>query len=90
LIRIRNPHGNDKEWKGAWSDEDDEWRKLSKSQKEKLGLTFENDGEFYMEFNDFLTYFGGVEIVHKTPSKMMRDQTSKNRYEVIFPRKVER
>ena len=34
-----------------------------------------------MEFNDFLTYFGGVEIVHKTPSKMMRDQTSKNRYE---------
>ena len=35
-----------------------------------------------MEFNDFLTYFGGVEIVHKTPSKMMRDQTSKNRYEV--------
>jgi len=85
LIRLRNPHGNAREWKGAWSDEDHEWRKLSDSQKASLGLTFRNDGEFYMNFNrDFLRYFGEVEIVHKTPAQMLTEQTSERRYEVMY------
>ena len=49
LIRLRNPHGNAREWKGDWSDQDREWRNLSSSVKESLGLTFDNDGEFYIE-----------------------------------------
>jgi len=85
LIRLRNPHGNAREWKGAWSDEDHEWRKLSDSQKASLGLTFRNDGEFYMNFNrDFLRYFGEIEIVHKTPAQMLTEQTSERRYEVMY------
>jgi calpain len=44
LIRIRNPHGNSSEWKGAWSDHDPEWRKISQNQKKQLGLTFDDDG----------------------------------------------
>ena len=67
---------------------DAEWKKLSKAKKEKLGLTFENDGEFYMEFIDFLKYFSVVDILHKSPAKMMRDQTSTNRYEVIWFNKI--
>merc|ERR1711936_1241278 len=55
LIRIRNPHGNAREWRGAWSDQDSEWRKISQYQKNQLGLTFDDDGEFYMNFNrDFI------------------------------------
>ena len=64
---------------------DEEWRKISSDQKRRLGLTFDNDGEFYMNFNrDFLRYFGEVEIVHKTPGAMVRDQQSDLRYEVMY------
>ena len=85
LIRLRNPHGNAREWKGDWSDQDREWRNLSSSVKESLGLTFDNDGEFYMSFNrDFLKYFGEVEIVHLTPTSMVEDQRSKVKYEVFY------
>merc|ERR1719318_340494 len=83
LIRIRNPHGNSSEWKGAWADQDAEWRNLSDSVKKELGLTFDDDGEFYMDFNlDFLKYFGEVEIVHKTPAAMVDQQSSSRKYEV--------
>ena len=38
------------------SPRDREWKNLSSSVKQELGLTFDNDGEFYMSFNrDFLT-----------------------------------
>ena len=47
-------------------------------------MTFDDDGEFYMNFNrDFLRYFGEVEIVHKTPAKMMEEQISNVKYEVF-------
>jgi len=85
LIRLRNPHGNSKEWKGAWSDNDSEWRKISHQDKQRLGLTFNNDGEFYMNFNrDFIKYFGEVEIVHKTPEKMLQEQKSSTKYDVMY------
>ena len=64
---------------------DDEWRRITDSERRALGLTFDNDGEFYMNFNrDFLRYFGEVEIVHKTPGKMMADQGSEIKYEVTY------
>ena len=52
-----------------------------------LNLDFENDGEFYMNYNrDFLRYFGEVEIVHKTPGRMMDDkkQSSERSYDVMY------
>ena len=64
---------------------DEEWKRIPDSQKKALGLTIDNDGEFYMHFNlDFLRYFGGLEIVHKTPGKMMADQGSEIKYEVTY------
>ncbi|PVD18725.1 hypothetical protein C0Q70_21276 [Pomacea canaliculata] len=56
MIRLRNPWGQG-EWKGAFSDGSVEWKKISGSDKEKLGLTFEDDGEFWMTFEDFCKYF---------------------------------
>ena len=48
-------------------------------------MTFDDDGEFYMNFNrDFLRYFGEVEIVHKTPAKMLEEQSSNIKYEVFY------
>ncbi|XP_070615680.1 calpain-6 isoform X4 [Erythrolamprus reginae] len=63
MIRLRNPWGK-KEWNGAWSDESEEWKKVTKSECTRLGLTLENNGEF---------------CIHKTwEKKMMRGQWTKN------------
>ena len=63
---------------------DAEWRGLSRAAKEELGLTFDDDGEFYMNFNiDFLRFFGEAEIVHKTPCSMVEEQAGCRKYEVI-------
>ncbi|GFN79965.1 calpain-5 [Plakobranchus ocellatus] len=56
MIRLRNPWGQG-EWKGAFSDGSPEWEKISKSDRDKIGLTFEEDGEFWMTFEDYCKYF---------------------------------
>ena len=39
--------------------------------KDDIGLVFENDGEFYMNFNQhFLKYFGEIEVVHINPTNI--------------------
>ncbi|KAJ2943126.1 hypothetical protein O0L34_g18822 [Tuta absoluta] len=57
LLRMRNPWGNEAEWNGPWSDKSPEWRYIPQSEKEELGLTFDDDGEFWMSFKDFVTHF---------------------------------
>ncbi|XP_035239817.1 calpain-5a isoform X2 [Anguilla anguilla] len=56
MIRMRNPWG-EREWNGAWSDSSEEWQKVSKSEREKLGVTVQEDGEFWMTFEDFCQHF---------------------------------
>jgi hypothetical protein len=55
------------------------WNIVPNCVKERIGLTFENDGEFYMNFNlDFLKYFGEIEVVHVNPTNIectLRDWT---------------
>ncbi|XP_042336332.1 calpain-6 [Sceloporus undulatus] len=88
MIRLRNPWGK-KEWNGAWSDESEEWKNVSKAERKKLGLMVENDGEFWMTFEDWCKNFTDVDIcrivntslfsVHKTwEKKTMRGQWTKN------------
>lgn len=67
LIRVRNPWGNEAEWKGAWSDQSREWTIVSDEEKRSLGLTFDADGEFWMSFADFKKNFTNVEITNLTP-----------------------
>ena len=56
---------------------------MSSSEKNKLGLVKADDGEFYMNFaQDFLKYFGEVEIVHKNPGDMIQD--NRHKYEVMY------
>ena len=65
LIRVRNPWGKS-EWKGSWSDHSREWKSLSKNEKAKYGLVFDNDGEFYMTVSDFVKHFQSLEICNLT------------------------
>ncbi|NWV71663.1 CAN5 protein, partial [Malurus elegans] len=80
MVRLRNPWGK-KEWHGAWSDSSEEWKKVSDSERKNLGLTVENDGEFWMTFEDWCKHFTDVDIcrtvntsyfsIHKTWEKKM-------------------
>ncbi|XP_078313681.1 calpain-9-like isoform X1 [Crassostrea virginica] len=67
LIRVRNPWGNKVEWKGAWGDRSREWNSIPESDREKMGLVFRDDGEFWMEFSDFIHNFDSLEICNLTP-----------------------
>jgi len=62
LVRVRNPWGNEREWTGDWGDKSYQWRELSDSDKRSMGLTFEDDGEFWMSFRDFISNFTTLEI----------------------------
>jgi len=68
LIRIRNPWANECEWNGAWSDRSPEWKALSEEDKKSLGLTFEDDGEFWMSYEDFVKNFNLLEMCNAVPT----------------------
>uniref|UniRef100_A0A4D5R9T0 Calpain B n=1 Tax=Scolopendra viridis TaxID=118503 RepID=A0A4D5R9T0_SCOVI len=70
LLRIRNPWGNEAEWKGAWSDKSREWKYIPDNEKEDLGLTFDADGEFWMSFADFMKNFMTLEICNLSPDAL--------------------
>eukprot|EP00076_Gallus_gallus_P015117 XP_015134082.1 calpain-6 [Gallus gallus] len=88
MVRLRNPWGN-REWNGAWSDNSEEWKKVSNAERKSLGLTVENDGEFWMTFEDWCKNFTDVDVcrivntsyfsIHKTwETKMMHGAWTEN------------
>ena len=46
-------------------------------ERERLGLTFDNDGEFYMALNDFLEQFDSMEICNVPSGAIMILNTPK-------------
>lgn len=64
MIRLRNPWGG-AEWKGAFSDGSEEWSKISSSARSTIGLTFDEDGEFWMTFDDFCVNFAHLAVCHR-------------------------
>ncbi|KAL8219797.1 UNVERIFIED_CONTAM: hypothetical protein K2H54_033879 [Gekko kuhli] len=63
LLRLRNPWGHT-EWNGAWNDDDSQrWSKVDPEQKKKL-LVKKNEGEFWMNVDDFLKIFHQLHICH--------------------------
>ena len=53
IVCIRNPWGNF-EWNGDWSDHSHLWTDES---KELVGFVEEEDGIFWMSFEDWVRYF---------------------------------
>lgn len=85
LIRIRNPWGNEAEWKGAWGDKSREWSLLSQAEREEHDITFSDDGEFWMSFQDFIKEFTKLEICNLGPDSLDEDEVnarSKKKWEV--------
>ncbi|KAB5590082.1 hypothetical protein CTheo_6472 [Ceratobasidium theobromae] len=60
FLRIRNPWGKT-EWTGAWSDGSKEWTREWLERLSELGHSFGNDGEFIMEYKDFLSTWTMIE-----------------------------
>jgi len=58
LLRLRNPWGGT-EWKGTWSDNCPNWTPALKKQ---LDWKDEDDGAFWMDYEDYLPYFENTVI----------------------------
>ncbi|XP_049291859.1 calpain-A-like [Anopheles funestus] len=74
LLRVRNPWGTGVEWNGRWSDKSREWKALSSGERKQIGLTLENDGEFWIELNDFMKQFDRLEVCHLSPEQHSVDE----------------
>ena len=69
-MQLRNPWGDDTEWKGDWGDQSDMWNqrrkkaaydrmKLSTGSIDKIGV---EDGIFWMSFSDFYMNFNSISL----------------------------
>ncbi|CAI5643282.1 unnamed protein product [Oreochromis niloticus] len=65
LLRVMNPWGK-QEWNGKWSDKSDLWDKVSPEVRKKCCKR--NDGELWMQMEDFCSYFAKVSICCETPN----------------------
>ena len=70
LVRVRNPWGNETEWRGTWTDGAEEWSYISEEEKEGLGISFDHDGEWWMSYKDFVKHFDQLEICNVSPEIM--------------------
>lgn len=84
MICLRNPWGNEAEWRGPWSDQSAEWRFIPDETKADIGLKFDLDGEFWMSFQDWLKHFDRVEICNLTPDSLTEEEITagKKKWEV--------
>ncbi|XP_072005957.1 calpain-5-like isoform X2 [Engystomops pustulosus] len=73
LIRLRNPWGSG-EWNGAWSDKSEEWKKVSRREREKLGVTVNDDGEFWMSWDDFCSHFTDITLCRRVNTHLLSTQ----------------
>lgn len=64
---VRNPWGSF-EWKGAWSDGSIEWAK-NPLVKAILRPKDEDDGSFWMPWDDFMSTFGHLDICDRTTKR---------------------
>ena len=60
VVHLRNPWGSGEEWNGAWCDDDPRWKKVSKREKERVGFVDEEDGTFFVPFEEWMSLYTNV------------------------------
>ncbi len=60
LVKLRNPWGKG-EWKGDWADNSPKW---TPNLKKELRFISQDDGVFYMTYNDFVKYYSDCQICY--------------------------
>ena len=70
LVRVRNPWENETEWTGAWADGSEEWGYIPEVEKEGIGISFDNDGEWWMSYDDFVENFDQLEMCNLSMKNM--------------------
>ncbi|CAB4057443.1 CAPNN [Lepeophtheirus salmonis] len=78
LVRLKNPYGKG-EWIGPWSKESKEWEKLGERDKELLSIRIQNEGEFWISFDDFIYEFSQLDLVHIGPDDWMSETALHNK-----------
>ena len=78
LIKLRNPWGY-KEWIGDWSDHSKLWTEEAKKEL-NINLHIEDDGEFFMSFEDFFNYFLVADVCRVTNPQCVKS------YKIPFER----
>ncbi|KAM9341660.1 calpain-1 catalytic subunit-like [Symphorus nematophorus] len=74
LVRLWNPWGQG-EWKGDWSDRSPLWKTVSTSDRE-MCLSVADDGEFWMEMEDFCKFYADLNICCLSPDFLDGDSSS--------------
>ena len=60
---MRNPWGTDTTYKGAWNDNDANWKDLTNNYAAQVNFTNNpQDGFFFITSEDFFTYFNSFSI----------------------------
>lgn len=73
LVKLRNPWSN-REWDGDWCDSSDLW---TDQLREQLHVTEEEDGIFFMSFDDYLQRFESTDFCMNLPNAKLPDQSYK-------------
>ncbi|KAJ1300818.1 hypothetical protein OPQ81_002458 [Rhizoctonia solani] len=60
FVRLHNPWGHH-EWNGRWSDGSKEWTPEWMALLPEIGHKFGNDGEFVMEYSDFMKTWSSID-----------------------------
>ncbi|XP_041783640.1 calpain-B-like [Anopheles merus] len=81
LICVRNPWGRG-EWSGAWGDHSLEWIMVRDEKMEELNIVKE-DGEFWMNFEDFVHHFDDVSVCYQCPGDMGKELTARYPWEMV-------
>ena len=75
-MKLRNPWGSF-EWKGAWSDGSKEWADTPLV-KMRLRPKDEDDGSFWMPWDEFLRIFGRLDICDRTTKRDLQLRVNEN------------
>lgn len=83
IIRVRNPWGNEMEWRGRYSDNSKAWDNVPFEIKKKLEVISKGDGEFWISFDDFKSIFDIMKICNINPDINMTDPNPTRKWNLI-------